>query len=107
MSRMTPVAVLLMETLASATGAPDASVTVPERVAPATCAWTGGDTRTASANTHTNKPRQKTIRFSPGVVVHLPRSNEEFGHHLFGGDVKVSGPLSPIESSNDLEANSF
>jgi hypothetical protein len=66
------------------------------------------DTRTANANnTHTNKPRQKTIRFSPGVCSISHVASEGFGHDLFGGDLKVSAARSPIESSNALEANSL
>src|SRR5258708_9215592 len=57
-----------METFALATTAPDESVTVPATVAPATCAWTGADTRAAKVNnTHTNKPRKQIINFLLGV----------------------------------------
>src|SRR6267142_3669951 len=65
MSRSTPVAVFVMEIRALGTAAPEASVTVPARVAPATWAWTGVDAPVTSANIMpTNRQRLVTIEES-------------------------------------------
>jgi hypothetical protein len=57
-----------MEIFALATAALLASVTVPETVAPATCARTGVEMSTLNIdNTHTNRSRPNTIEdYLPG-----------------------------------------
>src|ERR1700682_703338 len=68
MSRATPVAVFFIETFAFGTPAPDASDTVPERLAPATCAWIGhaSPERSNIANT-TNKPQVVALKFAKTI----------------------------------------
>src|SRR3984893_10536663 len=69
MSRATPVAVFFIETFAFGTPAPDASDTVPERLAPATCAWIGHASPESSniANT-TNKPQVVALIFAKTIL---------------------------------------
>src|SRR6266403_6380649 len=57
-----PVAVFLTETSAPAITAPDASVTVPERVAPVTCARTGTETNKQNTKAR-NTPNVNTLFF--------------------------------------------
>jgi len=61
-SRETPVAVFLMEILAPATTEPEASVTVPARVAPVTCEYAGTAVKQLSARAR-NTPKTTAIFF--------------------------------------------
>src|SRR6202011_1376940 len=72
---MTPVATFLMEMCALEMTAPEASVTVPDTVAPVTCAQTGTETQRLSAKT-TTVASLEAIFFEPILDITGPSPAE-------------------------------
>src|ERR1700720_2006358 len=92
-SRVRSVDLFVMESFAFAITAPDWSITVPVRVAPDTCAWTGAEKITARANiAYAGRSRTITIDY-----LHV----ERFGGYPVGTDRSIYCNLSTVNTNNN------
>src|SRR5882762_6507218 len=69
-----PVAVFLTEIPAPTITPPDASVIVPEIVAPVTCAWVGRDTIRQNPRIHAESTRLAVFGFMLVLLIHRCQS---------------------------------
>src|SRR3977135_2205605 len=72
-----PVAVFLTEIPAPTITPPDASVIVPESVAPATCACSGRDTIRQNPRIHVNTAKLTVFRFMLILLIHPCQSTSK------------------------------